>query len=84
MDGDNRCIVMHMGDVYMSIPWAEIGPQDRSVAWRMLNEIVKEEYSDRLQGRRQPLAVFNDHPDTTKAEVLAVIEKASARFEETT
>lgn len=53
--------------------------------WKALIEVIEEQYPDRCQGvRMNPLNItlFNDHPDTTKAEVLAVMEKAAIKLEE--
>lgn len=52
---------------------------------RVLDEVAAEQYPDRIRSgpeRYRLVVLFNDHPDTTVAEVVAVLEKAAARLEE--
>lgn len=46
-----------------------------------LHAVAKEQYPERLRLRTDlsPAAAFNDHPDTTFADVERVIEKAAIR-----
>jgi hypothetical protein len=51
----------------------------------ILNKIVEEQYPDRLFDDEEdlvPAARFNDHPDTTLDDVVAVLEKAEVRYNE--
>lgn len=47
-----------------------------------LEGILREQYPDRIAGRLCPIPNFNDHPDTTFADVERVLEKAAIKWEE--
>lgn len=47
-----------------------------------LVSIIHEHYSDRSEGRLETIPNFNDHPDTTFADVERVLEKAAVKWEE--
>jgi hypothetical protein len=52
----------------------------------VLMAVVTEQYPDRSvvkYGGGHNYVAFNNHPDTTPDEVIAVLEKAAARLEET-
>lgn len=53
-------------------------------ATSLMNEVALEQYPDRFEGDTSmvPFAVFNDHPDTTEADVIMVMEKAAIKMEE--
>lgn len=49
----------------------------------ILKEIIEEQFPDRLGLNRFPgVPTFNDHPDTTEDEVVAVLEKSAVRWDE--
>lgn len=48
----------------------------------LLEEILRDQYPDRLSGRLRPTPNFNDHPDTTFSDVERVLEKAAVKWEE--
>lgn len=49
----------------------------------LMDEVAMELYYDRVViDNMRPFAVFNDHPDTTEDEVIAVMEKAAIRWDE--
>jgi hypothetical protein len=65
--GDSACIV---------------GAVSKTSAWNALDfieQVVLEQYPDRLGFKpvARPVVRFNDHPRTTYADVVAVMEKAS-------
>jgi hypothetical protein len=55
-------------------------------AWRvslLLDNVVQEQFPDRGHATLRPAAAFNDHPDTTWADVDLVLDKAARRWDET-
>jgi hypothetical protein len=64
---------------YRHATWMDFGPAVRAV--------VREQFPDRVSPESHPdlfweAVQFNNHPDTTADEVIAVLEKAAARLEE--
>lgn len=54
-------------------------------AWAIMNQVAHEQYPDRISENDLgpcAFAEFNDHPDTTEAEVVTVMEKAAVRLDE--
>lgn len=52
---------------------------------KIMNEVAGEQYPERAVYNLSDMysfANFNDHPDTTEDEVVAVMEKAAVRFDE--
>lgn len=47
-----------------------------------IEAVVLEQYPDRVRGMMAPVVNFNDHPDTTWADVDRVLDKAAVRWEE--
>ena len=50
-----------------------------------MDKVAFEQYPDRAvdpEGDLRYFAAFNDHPDTTEDEVIAVMEKAAIRWDE--
>lgn len=48
-----------------------------------IRDVVEEQYPERVKRPGfSPVAAFNDHPDTTLEDVILVLEKAAARFDE--
>lgn len=47
-----------------------------------LTPIIMDQYRDRVWGGIECVASFNDHPDTTFADVERVLEKAAVKWEE--
>jgi len=56
---------------------------------QQMDKVAEEQYPDRLGSKDGagfqlvPFAAFNDHPDTTEDEVIAVMEKAAILWDET-
>jgi hypothetical protein len=53
--------------------------------WETLGEVILENYPERIRKGVHAIGIvstFNDHPDTTEEEALAMLEKASARWDE--
>lgn len=49
----------------------------------IMNNVAYEQYPDRSNfDNLKGFASFNDHPDTTEEEVLAVMEKAAIKWDE--
>lgn len=59
---------------------------DKNWHWHSLvsavNDVVQEQFADRAAGGCFSGVDFNNHPDTTGAEVIAVLEKAALKLEE--
>lgn len=80
--GDSHCAIGHLAkaarDSILPVPLEHL-----TTALASMSAVVLEQYPDRLEGSDLgPIAQFNDHPDTTETEVLAVMEKASVKFNE--
>jgi hypothetical protein len=54
----------------------------QAIAARTLDEVAGEQYPDRHYLGLRPAAAFNDHPDTTWADVEVVLDKASVLWDE--
>ena len=51
----------------------------------MVQQVITEQFPDRvLADRFCVISLFNDHPDTTVEDVIAVLEKTAAQLEEST
>ena len=50
--------------------------------FNLLHEIAGEQYPDRAIDLFTTFTLFNDHPDTTEDEVIALMEKAAVRKDE--
>jgi len=48
---------------------------------KLLGKVAREQFPERLD-EDQTFPRFNDHPDTTEDEVVAVMEKAAIRWDE--
>jgi len=49
----------------------------------VMNEVALAQYPERISSDMSlPFAAFNDHPETTEAEVVAVMEKAAVQWDE--
>lgn len=79
-----------MGGVALAI-WGDITRSSctdpESVVMRqyiadLLREAADEQFHDRMTNGRHSVPFFNDHPDTTIADVRLVIEKARAAVQE--
>jgi hypothetical protein len=60
-------------------------PSTEPLLWDAVASVVREQYPDRIKAdsyRGFQMAQFNDHPDTTRADVDVVLEKASIVYEE--
>ena len=55
---------------------------ERSVAAAVLNDVIWEQYPQRSNIFFHSVSYFNDHPDTTWADVEAVLDKAARRLDE--
>lgn len=56
-------------------------PATHYIDWRFLDEVVVQQWPDRVGDSVDSTGVtvlFNDHPDTTFADVVALVEKAAA------
>lgn len=79
-DGNNSCALGHLRSVmgfhenYDNFDYTE---------WRkcigILNRTSGAMFPDRTS---QNIVIFNDHPDTTEDDVIAVMEKAAVRYDE--
>jgi len=75
-DSGERCLI---GALKLS-PFAH--PWDSRIIL-IVDEVVREQFPDRIGGYKgRHIADFNDHPDTTFADVELVLEKAQLRFDE--
>jgi hypothetical protein len=81
-DGDgNHCGLGHISEV----------AAEQNIVWgntlEVLNAVAREQYPERVvRSATYPNAAFsefNDHADTTEEEVVAVMEKAAVRLDET-
>lgn len=77
-DGTKMCVMAHLIDN------SEIELKDYLPARQALEAVVMEQYHDRTTytNSYNTVAAFNDHPDTTESDVIAVLEKANARLDE--
>jgi hypothetical protein len=57
-------------------------PYVAPIASELLKDVISEQYPDRLNMAPAIIPSFNDHPDTTLADIIAVLEKASVRAQE--
>jgi hypothetical protein len=83
-DGREYCLLGAIGKVGQYIWSGDQGDVCKAIA-----EVVAEQYPERVG--RTPwgpvkgvagVMQFNDHPDTTEDDVIAVLEKASNRYDE--
>ena len=79
------CLVGAIGEVLGTVALAESGLCTES---NLLLEVIKEQYPDRCLHRATgtdyfDIPTFNDHEDTTRADIDLVLEKAIARADET-
>jgi hypothetical protein len=74
-DGKGRhCAVGALAAVYNDLS---------AIFFRDIEKVALEQYPERfLPNRYNSLVEFNNHPDTTGDEVIAVFEKAAVMFEE--
>jgi hypothetical protein len=68
--GESMCLI---GACMSALTRLAIGP---------IVEVVGEQYPDRVRAYYKAIPSFNDHPDTTWADVERVLDKASARWDE--
>jgi hypothetical protein len=81
-DGENACGIGHLSRV-MNPEGNNLG--DFYEAWNVLSAVAVEQYSDRIvedNSMKDKFAKFNDHPDTTEDDVVAVMEKAAVLWDE--
>jgi len=79
--GANRCVFGHMCDAIQD---------DEAYTFevnstKLLNTVAREMFPDRVphpEGSPMPAAQFNDHPDTTEDDCLAVLDKCATIFDE--
>jgi len=78
----NKCGMIWLTDVLAETDeWKETGAKGiQHPATHLLNRVAAEQYPDRSEGRY--FYLFNDHEDTTEAEVLEVMDKAAVRYDE--
>ena len=79
--GDDNGNFCGIGHILYATPYE--GSADNAI--NLMSEVAKEQYSERIDPDNRhtcKFAQFNDHPDTTEAEVIAVMEKASVRLDE--
>jgi hypothetical protein len=92
-DGDgNFCGVGHLAKAYAEEHGLDVSEVFGGTFWGEILEIKK--VMDKVAGEQYPeraldgdsivphFPFFNDHPDTTEDEVIAVMEKAAVRWEE--
>ena len=85
----NYCGVGHLSEYGYNVGSSQ---EEMNEAFKLMNEVAFEQYPERatyvinfgsdVQEVAKSFANFNDHPDTTEEEVIAVMEKAAVRFEE--
>lgn len=77
-DGTKCCGLGHVGNVLGSSYSNEFLD-----AWSIMDKVAEEQYPDRVFNSDLAMfPAFNDHPDTTEDEVVAVMEKAAVRWDE--
>jgi len=78
--GGTKCVMAHLIDN------SDYELKDYAKARDILNDVVIEQFPDRTYdlGIRSYHSVvkFNDHPDTTEDDVVAVLEKAAVKYDE--
>lgn len=84
--GDSRCSIgwiYAIGGIPGHLPGERLREQCEQV--KLLDEIVSEQFPDRvadLQASHNATVAFNDHPETTEEDVVAVFEKAAVKWDE--
>lgn len=81
--GTQKCLWGHLKDVEND-PVDSFNVTENAL---LVGSVIIEQYPDRLSALAKlidymTIPGFNDHPDTTKAEVIAVVEKAEVRWNE--
>jgi hypothetical protein len=85
--GDNQgnfCGIGHVVEIYDKKCGEDEVDLEFPKTIDLMNEVAREQYADRItfDSMLMHFAQFNDHPDTTEDEVLAVMEKAAIKLEE--
>jgi hypothetical protein len=78
---DNYCGIGHVFEASKEV-LGVIDMDAVGVALRAMDAVAVEQYPERVKAVMRDFASFNDHPDTTEAEVIAVMEKAAVRLDE--
>ena len=74
-----HCGIGHVIMAYDPMVHGNLGSHDAVVE---MVKVAKEQYPERLSEDYPVYTDFNDHPDTTEADVIAVMEKAAVRLDE--
>lgn len=77
----NYCVVGHLRKA-LGLNTISGWPLDALEAVDFLETKIVEMYPDRPSAGWDPVPAFNDHPDTTEEDVIAVVEKAAIGWEE--
>ncbi len=81
-EGDSACGLGHVNRAALTsgsfMPRSEM-----NAAYESMAVVAGEQFPERAwNSQRHTFAAFNDHPDTTEDEVIAVMEKAAIQLEE--
>jgi hypothetical protein len=90
--GENSCGLGHLINAVVGeehADWQDLhlkrAVEEFNKANSMMVKVAVEQYPDRTIGvgaYPQSFASFNDHPDTTESDVVAVMEKAAVKWDE--
>lgn len=84
--GDTHCGLGHIHAIMGTTPYSVLDENtaDFSVVADLLGKVAAEQYPERAPTSSDlcKYVAFNDHADTTEADVILVFEKAAARLDE--